>query len=78
MFRPSLQARHALARLTLPVMIIAAFGLMLVGKADTVLAEKARIAVYDACAPIYAALAGPISRMKQTIADTAGLWGARY
>lgn len=77
MFRPSLQARHALARLTLPVMIIAAFGLMLVGKADTVLAERARIAVYDACAPIYAALAGPISRMKQTIADTAGLWNAR-
>ena len=59
MIRPSIQARHALARLTLPVMVIAAFGLMLVGKVDTVLVERARIAVYDASAPIYAALAEP-------------------
>ena len=35
MIRPSIQARHALTRLTLPVMVIAAFGLMLVGKVDT-------------------------------------------
>ena len=74
MFRPSLQARHALARLTLPVMIVAAFGLMLVGKADTVLAERARIAVYDACAPLYAALAEPIGRMKKAVSETIGLW----
>src|SRR4051794_9228392 len=33
MIRLSLQARQALAKLTLPVLIVAAFGLMLLGKA---------------------------------------------
>ncbi len=77
MIRPSIQARHALARLTLPVMVIAAFGLMLVGKADTVLVERARIAVYDASAPVYAALAEPIGRMRGAVTEVAGLWEMR-
>jgi rod shape-determining protein MreC len=77
MIRPSIQARHALARLTLPVMVIAAFGLMLVGKVDTVLVERARIAVYDASAPIYAALAEPLRHINKTIAEIVGLWGMR-
>jgi hypothetical protein len=55
MLRLSIQARQALARLTLPVLIAAAFGLMLLGKADTVLAERARMALADTLAPIYAA-----------------------
>jgi rod shape-determining protein MreC len=77
MLRPSVQARHALARLTLPVTVIAAFGLMLVGKVDTVLVERARIAVYDASAPIYAALAEPLGQMNRTVAEVEGLWGLR-
>ena len=77
MIRPSIQARHALARLTLPVMFIAAFGLMLVGKVDTILVERARIAVYDASAPVYAALAEPIAHLNRTITEIAGLWGLR-
>ena len=39
MIRLSIQARQALAKLTLPVLIAASFGLMLLGKADTLLAE---------------------------------------
>ena len=74
MFRPSIQARHALTRLTLPVMIVAAFGLMLVGKADTVIAERVRAAIYDTCAPVYAALAEPLSQIRKTLSETAGLW----
>jgi rod shape-determining protein MreC len=77
MIRPSIQARHALARLTLPVMVVAAFGLMLVGKVDTILVERARIAVYDASAPVYAALAEPIGDMRKAIADVVALWGLR-
>jgi rod shape-determining protein MreC len=77
MLRPSIQARHALARLTLPVMVIAAFGLMLVGKVDTVLVERARIAVYDTSAPIYAALAEPLGQINKTVTDLIGLWGLR-
>ena len=77
MIRPSVQTRHALARLTLPAMVVASFGLMLVGKVDTVLVERARIAVYDASAPIYAALAEPIGQMHAAIADVSGLWELR-
>ena len=77
MIRPSIQARHALARLTLPVMVIAAFGLMLVGKVDTVLVERARIAVYDASAPVYAALAEPLAQVNKAVTEVVGLWGLR-
>jgi rod shape-determining protein MreC len=77
MIRPSIQARHALARLTLPVMVIASFALMLVGKVDTVLVERARIAVYDTSAPIYAALAEPLGQMNRTVSEIVGLWGLR-
>lgn len=77
MFRPSIQARQALARLTLPVMVVLAFGLMLVGKVDTVLVERARVAVYDASVPFYAALAGPLASVKHTVAEIAALWGMR-
>ncbi len=71
----SIQARQALARLTLPVMVIAAFGLMLVGKVDTVLVERVRIAVYDASSPVYAALAEPLGQVHRAIADVSGMWG---
>ena len=73
MIGPSIQARHALARLTLPVMVVAAFGLMLVGKVDTVLVEHARIGVYDASAPIYAALAEPLAQMNKAVAEVVGI-----
>ncbi len=77
MFRPSLQARHALARLTLPAMFVVAFGLMLVGKVDTVVVERARTAIHDASAPAYLALAEPLGSINKTIAEISGLWGMR-
>ena len=77
MLRPSIQARHALARLTLPVMVVIAFGLMLVGKADTVLVERARTAMYDASAPIYATLAEPLGRLHKTITGVSELMRVR-
>ncbi len=77
MIGPSIQTRHALARLTLPVMVVVSFGLMLVGKVDTVLVERARVAVYDAGAPIYAALAEPLGKMNKTINEVEGLWTLR-
>ena len=60
MIRLSIQARQALARLTLPVLIVASSALMLLGKADTLLAERARIALADGLAPIYGVLAAPL------------------
>jgi rod shape-determining protein MreC len=77
MLRLSIQARQALARLTLPVLIAAAFGLMLLGKADTVLAERARMALADTLAPIYAALAEPLAGVRDTIANATDRWDIR-
>ena len=76
MIRISIQARQALAKLMLPVLIVATFGLMLLGKADAVLAERARIVLADALAPIYAALGGPLGTVRDTVANAAGLWDA--
>ena len=59
--------RQALSKLTLPIFMVASFGLMLLGKADALLAERARMAVADALSPLYAALAEPLSVVHRTI-----------
>lgn len=64
MIRLSIQVRQALSKLTLPVLILLAFGLMLLGKADALVSERARMAVSDLVAPMYSALAGPIDRVR--------------
>ncbi|MEA2741868.1 MAG: rod shape-determining protein MreC [Acetobacteraceae bacterium] len=77
MIRLSIQARQALVRLTLPVLIVVSFGVMLVGKADTLLADRARVALADGLVPIYAALAGPLAQIRAAITETATLWNMR-
>lgn len=64
MIRLSIPVRQGLAKLTLPVLILAAFGLMLLGKADTVLTERARMMLADALAPIYGAIAEPLDSLR--------------
>ena len=77
MIRPSIQARQALAKLTLPVLIAVAFGLMLLGKADALFAERARMTLADALAPIYAALAEPLGSLRDAIVGATDLWDIR-
>ncbi len=77
MIRLSIPVRQALAKLTLPVLIAAAFGLMLLGKADTLLAERARMALADALAPIYGVLAEPLANTRNAI-DNARRWLTIY
>jgi len=77
MIRLSIQARQALARLTLPVLIVASFGLMLLGKADTLLADRARAAFADGLAPIYAVLSTPLGRIHAAITEIVTLWDMR-
>lgn len=77
MLRLSVQARQALSRLTLPVLIAVSFGVMLLGKADTLLAERVRTALADGLAPIYSVLSSPIARVRSTIVETAELWDMR-
>ncbi len=77
MIRLSIQARQALIRLTLPVLIVVSFGVMLLGKADTLLAERARTMLADGLAPIYAVLAAPMARLHAAISETVTLWDMR-
>ena len=69
MIRLSIPVRQSLAKLTLPVLIVASFGLMLLGKADALLAERARMAMADALAPLYGALAEPLRAVRGGIDD---------
>lgn len=64
MIRLSIPVRQALAKLTLPVLIAASFVLMLVGKADTILMEQARMALADGLAPLYGLLAEPVGDLR--------------
>lgn len=77
MIRLSIQARQALAKLTLPVLIVVSFGVMLLGKADALLAERVRMALADGLAPIYAVLAEPMDRVRSAIGDATVLWDMR-
>ena len=77
MIRLSIQARQALAKLTLPVLIVVSFGVMLLGKADALLAERARMALADGLAPIFAVISGPLDRIHAAISDAAELWDMR-
>ena len=77
MIHLSIPARQALAKLTLPILVAASFGVMLLGKADVVLGDRARVAFADALAPIYAALSGPLDNLRAGITDTVNLWHLR-
>jgi rod shape-determining protein MreC len=77
MIRISIQARQALAKLMLPVLIVATFGLMLLGKADAVVGERLRVALADALAPIYLALAEPLAGLRDMVSGTTDLWDVR-
>jgi rod shape-determining protein MreC len=64
LIRLSIPVRQALAKLTLPVLIAAAFGLLLLGKADALLAERARVTLSDTLAPIFNVVARPFQALR--------------
>lgn len=65
MIRLSIPLRQALSRLSLPVLIAAAFGTMLLGKADALLADRLRSALSDVLTPIWGALQEPVAALRQ-------------
>ena len=73
MIRLSISMRQALARLTLPLLIAAAFGVLLLGKADALLGERARMALADALVPIFSVMTAPASVIQASVADAKGL-----
>ena len=54
-------------RFTFLFLVVGAFSLMLIGKADTVLVERIRTAVGDAAAPILEFIARPIDTISNTL-----------
>lgn len=69
MIRLSIPLRQALSRLSLPILVAAAFGVMLLGKADALLVERARMALADALAPIYAVVSEPVGAVIDLVRD---------
>ncbi len=64
MIRLSIQARQALARLTLPVLIVFSLFLMLLGRATPLVPEEARMTLSDALAPLYAVVNAPLRAVR--------------
>jgi rod shape-determining protein MreC len=77
MIRLSIQARQALARLTLPVLIVASLALILLGRASPPVGERARTALSDALAPIYGIAAVPLAAVRGAAADVAQVFTLR-
>ena len=69
MIRLSIPLRQALSRLSLPLLIALAFGTMLLGKADALLAERARMALADALTPIWACCSSRSARCANAVEE---------
>jgi rod shape-determining protein MreC len=63
------QVRTIVQRFALALLVIAAFGAMLIGKADTVLVEQARVWALDLASPALEAIARPVAAANRVIAD---------
>src|SRR3954470_5702307 len=63
------QVRAAVQRFALGLLVLASFGAMLVGKADTVLVEHARVLALDLASPVLEAIARPVAVANRAIAD---------
>ena len=63
------QVRQAVQRFALALLVVCAFAAMLIGKADTVLVENARVLALDLASPALEAIARPVAVANRTIAD---------
>lgn len=70
MIRLSIPLRQTLARFSMPVLLALAFGTMLLGRADALLAERARMALADLLTPIWAALQQPAAAVRDVVQET--------
>lgn len=70
-------AKAWLHRGTFVLLFGAAFALMILGKADTPLIERARVSVVDALSPILDGLAKPIASARQLYENARDFWSLR-
>jgi rod shape-determining protein MreC len=73
MIHLSIQTRQALSRLTLPMLIGLSCGLIVLAQADPPLAARARAALSDRLAPVYALLDRPVEVMRGLRGQVLGL-----
>ena len=59
------------------MLIAASFAVMLLGRADPLLVERARMGLDDLLVPVFAAAAGPLARARQALADLDELYALR-
>ena len=74
MVRLSITTRQALAKLLMPMLLAACFGLMLLGKADALLVERGRMLLADTLAPLYALLSGPVGAVRGALSEAGELF----
>ena len=77
MIQLSVPLRQTLSRLSLPVLVACAFGTMLLGKADTALVERGRMAVADLLAPLHAVASEPLSAVRSLVSEARALLDLR-
>jgi rod shape-determining protein MreC len=70
-------AKAWLHRGTFVLLFGAAFALMILGKADSPLVERARVTVIDALSPIMEGLAKPIASVRQLYENARDFWSMR-
>ena len=63
------QPRSWTQRFTFVLLVAAAFGVMLIGKADTIVITRARTTIIDAVSPVMDAVARPIGTARNIVAD---------
>ncbi|MCW5748943.1 MAG: rod shape-determining protein MreC [Alphaproteobacteria bacterium] len=73
----AVSVRYVVQRFSLALLVAAAIGVMLIGKADTVLLERARAAALDLAAPLLEALSRPVATINRLIADVEDLANLR-
>lgn len=69
--------KSVLSRFALVFLVVAAFSIMLLGKAETIVVERLRSTVVDAAAPILSALSQPLSTISSGI-DSIGQFFSVY
>ncbi len=69
MFRLSIQSRQALARLTLPVLIVFSLAIILISRAAPQFTDSARARLSDGLAPIYSFASLPLSAVRGAARD---------
>jgi rod shape-determining protein MreC len=69
--------RHVVQRFSLALLVAAAAGTMLIGKADTLLLERARAAALDLVTPLLEAISRPVATINDLIADVEDLANLR-